>query len=51
MFESETVDNTKVDLKDVGIIKRVCDTFFLRRSDRQVLTGAPFTFKLHCPYR
>jgi hypothetical protein len=30
MFESEIVDNTKVDLKDVAIIKVVCDTFFLR---------------------
>jgi hypothetical protein len=34
MFESETVDNTKVDLKGVAIIKVVCDTFFLQRSRR-----------------
>jgi len=35
MFEAETVDNTKVDLKDVAIIKVVGDTFFVRRSDRR----------------
>jgi hypothetical protein len=30
MFEAQAVDNTKVDLKDVAIMKVVCDTFFLR---------------------
>jgi hypothetical protein len=30
MFESETVDNSKVDLKDVAIIKGACDIFFHR---------------------
>jgi hypothetical protein len=29
MFDSPAVDNTKIDLKDVAIIKVVCDTFFL----------------------
>jgi hypothetical protein len=37
MFDSPVVDNAKVNLKDVAIIKVVCDTFFLHQIRPAVL--------------